>query len=135
MTYTISQVAKLMNLPVSTLRYYDNQGLLPFITRKDSGVRLFHDSDISMLQLIECLKKTGMPIKEIRIFTEWVKEGDLSIEKRYQMFLERKIAVLKQIEELNDSLSVINHKCNYYKKAVEAGTENIHKSLVNNQEV
>lgn len=47
MKYTIKKVAERMNLTPSTIRYYDKEGLLPFIERKASGYRLFAESDIS----------------------------------------------------------------------------------------
>ena len=81
-----------------------------------------------MLEIIECLKHTGMSIKDIKAFSNWVKDGDYSLEQRYEMFLERKKVVEAQIQELQKSLDLINHKCWYYKTALEAGTENIHKN-------
>lgn len=117
-----------MNLSVSTIRYYDKEGLLPFIERTESGYRIFLESDVKMLEIIECLKHTGMSIKDIKAFSNWVKDGDYSLEQRYEMFLERKKVVEAQIQELQKSLDLINHKCWYYKTALEAGTENIHKN-------
>ena len=93
MPYTIKQAAELTNLTPVTLRYYDKQGLLPFMERKESGYRVFSDGDIAMLRVIECLKKSGMSIKDIRQFSEWVLMGDDSLQERYEMFLERKRAV------------------------------------------
>lgn len=127
MKFTISEVAEKMNLSTSTIRYYDKEGLLPFIERKESGYRIFAESDVRMLQIIHCLKKTGMSIKDIKVFSDWVKEGDSSLKERYEMFLERKKAVKEQISELQKSLELINHKCSYYKTAIEAGTEDIYK--------
>lgn len=126
MTYTISDVSKMMNLPVSTIRYYDKEGLLPFIQRKESGYRIFTDNDIKMLEIIECFKRTGMSIKEIRQFIDWVKEGDESLEKRYQLFISRKKAVQQEMNDLQKQLDLIEHKLWYYKTALEAGTEDIH---------
>ncbi|AQM59540.1 MerR family transcriptional regulator [Clostridium baratii] len=128
MKFSISEVAKKMNLSVSTIRYYDKEGLLPFIERTESGYRIFSESDVKMLEIIECLKHTGMSIKDIKAFSNWVKDGDYSLEQRYEMFLERKKVVEAQIQELQKSLDLINHKCWYYKTALEAGTENIHKN-------
>lgn len=128
MKFSISEVAKKMNLSVSTIRYYDKEGLLPFIERTESGYRIFSESDVKMLEIIECLKHTGMSIKDIKAFSNWVKDGDYSLEQRYEMFLERKKVVEAQIQELQKSLELINHKCWYYKTALEAGTENIHKN-------
>lgn len=127
MEYSIGQVAEKLNLLCSTIRYYDKEGLLPFIQRKNSGVRVFSDSDINMLTIIECLKNTGMPIKDIKQFSAWCVQGDSTLQERYEMFLERKRIVEEQMEALKKSIEVIEHKCNYYKTALEAGTESIHK--------
>ena len=126
MPYTIKQAAELTNLTPVTLRYYDKQGLLPFMERRESGYRMFSDGDIAMLRVIECLKKSGMSIKDIRQFSEWVLMGDDSLQERYKMFLERKKAVEAQIADLQKTLDFINHKCWYYETAIEAGTEKIH---------
>ena len=105
MAYTIKQAAELTNLTPVTLRYYDKQGLLPFMERRESGYRMFSDGDIAMLRVIECLKKSGMSIKDIRQFSEWVLMGDDSLQERYEMFLERKRAVEAQMKE--DRKSVV----------------------------
>ncbi|MGN1328507.1 MAG: MerR family transcriptional regulator [Eubacterium sp.] len=123
MSYTIKQVSEMTNIPATTLRYYDKEGLLPFLERKESGYRVFNDGDIAMLQILECLKSTGMSIQEMKQFSKWAQEGDDSLEQRYEMFLERKKAVEAQIEELQKMLDVINHKCTYYETAIKAGTE------------
>ncbi|MBY0215120.1 MULTISPECIES: MerR family transcriptional regulator [Paenibacillus] len=127
MTYSISEVAKELNLTVYTLRYYDKEGLMPFVERTPSGVRKFKESDIDFLKIIQCLKLTGMPIKDIKDFIEWCSEGDSTLQERYDMFIERKASVQAQMEELRKTMKVIEHKCDYYKTAIAAGTEAIHK--------
>ncbi|MCV9887939.1 MerR family transcriptional regulator [Metabacillus halosaccharovorans] len=126
-TYSISEVAKELDLTVYTLRYYDKEGLMPFVERSSSGTRIFKESDISALKVIECLKSTGMPIKEIKHFIDWCSDGDSTLQQRYDMFIERKATVEAQIEELKKTMELIEHKCTYYKTALDAGTEDIHK--------
>ena len=126
--YSIKEISDILGLPTSTIRYYDKQGLLPFVERSDSGYRRFSENDLGLLRVIECLKKTNMPIKEIRQFTLWLQQGDASLKERHQMFLDRRKAVEKQIEQLQESLKVIDYKCWYYETALEAGTEAIHKN-------
>ncbi|MGD7009517.1 MerR family transcriptional regulator [Metabacillus sp. 84] len=126
-TYSISEAAKELHLTVYTLRYYDKEGLIPFVERTASGTRVFKETDISALKVIECLKLTGMPIKEIKHFIDWCSEGDATLQQRYDMFLERKMTVEAQMEDLRRTMEVIEHKCSYYKAALEAGTEEIHK--------
>src|SRR3954447_2667981 len=127
-TYSISEVAKELNLTPYTLRYYDKEGLMPFVERTPSGTRLFNESDISALKVIECLKATGMPIKEIKNFIDWCSDGDSTLQQRYDMFVERKALVEAQMEELKKTMELIEHKCLYYKTALGAGTEDIHKN-------
>ncbi|MBC5636370.1 MerR family transcriptional regulator [Ornithinibacillus sp. BX22] len=126
-TYSISEVAKELNLTVYTLRYYDKEGLMPFVERTANGTRLFKESDIDALKVIECLKSTGMPIKEIKNFIDWCADGDSTLQQRYDMFLERKASVEAQIAELQKTMELIEHKCSYYKIALDAGTEDVHK--------
>lgn len=125
-TYSISEVAKALNLTVYTLRYYDKEGLMPFVERTHSGIRVFKETDIDALKIIECLKATGMPIKEIKHFIDWCSDGDSTLQQRSNMFLERKAIVEAQMEELKKTMEVIEHKCLYYRTALEAGTEDIH---------
>lgn len=125
-TYTIKEAAEKMHLTTAALRYYDKEGLLPFMTRRDSGYRIFTEIDLEMLRIIECLKKTGMSIKNIHQFVLWVQQGDSSLQERYQLFLDRKKVVETQMAELQETLNLIQHKCRYYETALAAGTEKIH---------
>lgn len=127
MSYTIKEAAQITHLPATTLRYYDKEGILPMVERKESGYRIFSDKDITMIRLVECLKKTGLSIKDIKQFSKWVSDGDSSLQQRYQLFLDRKECVQQQIQELQETLELINYKCQYYETAIAAGTEAIHK--------
>lgn len=124
--YTTKDAAKLLGVQTSTIRFYDKEGLLPFMQRRESGYRVFHENDLALLRTIDCLKRTGMPIKDIRRFTDLLLERDASLQARYEMFLERREAVKEQIAELENTLEFIEKKCRYYETAIEAGTESIH---------
>lgn len=122
MPYTVSQAAQQMGLTAPTLRFYEKEGLLPFVERSASGIRVFQDADLDWLRMIECLKSTGMPIKDIRQYIDWSREGDATLEKRRQMFYERAKAVEAQIEALQRTLDTVRYKCWYYDVAVQAGS-------------
>ena len=83
MTYTIKEASDITGIPATTLRYYDKEGILPFLERKESGHRMFSEQDLSMLRIIECLKCTGMSIKDIRQYAVWAQMGDSTLEQRY----------------------------------------------------
>lgn len=118
--YAIKEVSDMMHLPASTIRYYDKQGLLPFVQRAESGYRMFSESDVGLLGMIECLKATGMPIKDIRQFCQWLQEGDSTLQQRYEMFLERRAAVQQQMEQLKKTMETIEYKCHFYEEALTA---------------
>lgn len=126
MEYSIGEAAQKAGISASTLRYYEKEGLLPSIKRDKNGIRSFTDEDLQSLRIIECLKATEMPIKDIRKFIDLCADGDNSLQERYELFLDRKAAVQKQIAELQEVAKVIDFKCWYYKTAIEAGTEKIH---------
>mgnify|MGYP001780049284 FL=1 len=126
--YTKKNAARMLGVPTSTIRYYDKEGLLPFVERLASGYRIFTEKDIATLRIIDCLKKTGMSIKEIRQFSSWLEQGDSSLQQRYDMFLERRRVVKQQMAELQKILDTVNYKCWYYETAIAAGTEKIHQS-------
>lgn len=128
MSYSMKEVCQILGLPSSTIRYYDKEGLLPFMERTEGGYRQFSDADVGLLKIIECLKRTGMPIKDIKQFTIWVQQGDASLKERHEMFLERKRAVEAQMAQLQETMKVIEYKCWYYQTALEAGTESVHQS-------
>ena len=114
MNYTIKQAAEKTHLTVHTLRYYDKEGLLPFVRRDTIGNRVFLDSDLDWLGLICCLKNTGMPIKQIGTFIKCSMAGDGSLHERLEMLLEHRKVVLEQIDQLNHNLDAINHKIEHY---------------------
>ena len=123
MLYTVGEMARVTDIPASTLRYYDQEGLLPFVSRSKGGIRMFSEADYSTLMVIDCLKKSGLSIKEIRSFMNLAQEGDSSLKERQAMFEKRREAVKEQIQELEHTLALLNYKCWYYETAVQAGTE------------
>lgn len=131
MNYTIKQAAEKMGFTIPTLRYYDKEGLLPFVEKKPNGTRVFKDEDFGRLAIITCMKNSGLPIKDIKKYMDLCQEGDSTLQERLEIFLERKEAVEKQREELNKIMETINHKIWYYETAIKAGTEAVHKQNKN----
>lgn len=129
MLYTVGEMAKRLGIPASTLRYYDKEGLLPFVERASGGMRMFRDSDYEWLQIIECLKKTGMQLKDIRTFINMAIVGDSTIDARLTLIEKQRSAVLAQIAELQQTLETLDFKCWYYETAKAAGTTDVPRSM------
>ncbi len=127
--YTIGQVAEMFGLPISTLRYYDKQGLFPRMQRV-SGIRRFSETEIEALRVIECLKKAGMEIKDIRQFMDWCVEGAATYPKRKALLEEQKAHVEAEIERMNRTLDMLKFKCWYYTQAIKDGSEDAIPAMI-----
>lgn len=125
MVYTVGEMAKLLDIPASTLRYYDKEGLLPFVERSSGGIRLFRESDFEWLQVIGCMKKAGMSIRDIRQYIQLAMQGDDTIDTRLQMFHHQRQVLLDQIREMQHTLETVEYKCWFYETAQAAGTTDV----------
>lgn len=122
-TYSIGEVAKMTSLSIPTLRYYDQEHFIPNLKKNVSGIRVFSEENIEAIKVIECLKKSGLSIKDIQQFMKMVKQGDETLPDRLKMFQALQKDVKKQIKELQKTLDLLDFKCKYYQKAVDDGTE------------
>ena len=125
MVYTVGEMSKLLGIPSSTLRYYDKEGLLPFVERSPGGIRMFKEKDYEWLKILECLKKAGMSIKDIKRYIELSLQGDETIGERLQMFRDQREALLAQMAALQQTLDVLDYKCWYYETAQQAGSTDV----------
>jgi len=123
MAYSIGQVAEKTGLSSYTLRYYDKEGLMPFIHRGNGGRREFTENDMDFVDLITCLKQTGMSLKEIRNFVNMSMEGNITLEQRLDMFKHQRDEVMKQIAQSQRYLEKLDHKVKYFEAACANGSE------------
>ena len=129
MIYTVGEMAKTLGVPASTLRYYDKEGLLPFVKRSSGGIRMFEEKDYEWLKVISCLKKAGMSLKDIREYIQLAMEGDSTIDQRLDLFLNQRKVLLEQMAELQQTLDTLDYKCWYYENARADGNEERVKTL------
>lgn len=127
--YTIKDVAERTGISQHTLRFYDKEGLLPFVKKSQSGTRLFSEEDFESLYTITCLKKSGMSIKQIQSFMALYARGPETLKARQDMFEAQREKVLAQMEELKEMLDVIDYKCWYFKEAQRVGNPEFYKKL------
>lgn len=120
--YTIGQISEMFNIPVSTLRYYDKEGLFPNMKR-ESNIRKFDDSEIETLRIIECLKKSGMEIKDIRRYMELCSKGSSTYAERKALFEKQRESVEGEIARLEKTLNMLKFKCWHYDQAIADGNE------------
>lgn len=131
MSYSIGEIADILGVNTSTLRYYDQMGIFPNVKRVN-GKRVFTDDDFKWLRVLKCMKKINMPVKKIREYVLLAQMGDDTLEERYQMILEQKKIIEKELDELQKCYKEFEFKEWYYKTAIEAGTEKVLENVVSN---
>ena len=122
MTYTTAKAAEKIGISAHTLRFYDKEGLLPNVGRDEHGNRRFTDNDLQWLSLLQCLKNTGMSLKDIKRFAECTTIGDDTIDERLALFESQTENVKQQIAELQRYLGLLEYKLAFYQKAKALGS-------------
>ncbi|MFV0392833.1 MAG: MerR family transcriptional regulator [Coprobacillaceae bacterium] len=126
MEYTIKEVTKEYLITASTLRYYEKEGLLPKIKKNTSGQRVYNKKDLEWLDIITCMRKTGMGIAYIKKYIELCHQGDDTILERYQIFLDQREIIKTQLAVLEKNLDTVDYKIDLYKREM-----NKHKNPMN----
>ena len=123
MNYSIQDISKKTGLTISTLRYYDKEGLFPNLERKESNYRVFTELELETLKIIACFKKAGLSILEIRKYMELIQKGDDTLKERLDIMVHQKEALEKQKKEIEESIACVEWKISYYEQALQDGTE------------
>ncbi|MCI8275556.1 MAG: MerR family transcriptional regulator [Lachnospiraceae bacterium] len=113
--YTMKEICESTGLSEHTVRYYDREGLIPLLERTPNGNRKFSENDLEWLQLICCLKRSGMPLEKIKKFMQLCLGGQSTCEERKELLLEHRAHIQDQMKALQDSLDVIDYKIDHYK--------------------
>lgn len=112
-TYSIGEFAQLVNITTSTLRYYEQEGLLT-PGRDKNNLRVFTDQDIGWVKFLLHLKGSGMTITELKKYTEWRSMGDQTIYERKNLLEKRKQMVADEMKALQENLDILNRKIEFY---------------------
>lgn len=120
MMYSVSQISLMSGLPASTIRFYEKEGIIPNVNRNTSGRRQYSDEDLLLLELVVCLKDTGMMIEEIKKYTHLIVQGNETIGQRREILLAHKKNVEQQLMRMRENLKQLNQKIAVYDGLVTA---------------
>lgn len=123
--YTIKEISAMFDLPASTLRYYEELGILTHVERTPSGQRKYRQRHINRLKTICCFKKTGMSIAKLQTFFACEEDEALHIDEILELLTDQKQHILDEIAQYQASLKHLDRKLHYYndiKTSMENGT-------------
>ena len=129
MNYTIKKVSEMTGLSIPTIRYYDKEGLLPDLQRKESGYRIFSDRDLEAIDLIGCFKESGLTIREIRHFMSLVRQGDVTLDERLAIFQTNIARLEEKLAAVQNALDHSRRTLAFYEIAAKTGSAETAKNL------
>ena len=112
--FTIGEVSAETGLSIDSLRWFEREGLFPAIRRNAGGQRRFSESDVERISLMLCLRRTGMPVRDMRRFIELLQGGEETHSERLELLLAQRARIFAEQERLVEDLSVVEHKVAYY---------------------
>lgn len=126
--YNINEVSKMMNIPSHTIRFYEKEGLIPFVKRAENGYRIFREEDLGWLEFIRCLKITGMPVNELREIITLTVNGEDTFDLRRSILFNHLEVLKEQQVQLDKAFEKVHTKLKYFDR-LEEEFKNQHKIL------
>lgn len=117
---TIGEISRQTGLAESTLRYYEKKGLIR-VGRDASGRRDYGAGDAAWVQFLQRLKETGMPLRDIRRYSELRYAGDATLPERLEMLRAHRAYVLAQRRRWEEYLTNLDEKIGLYEEALSRG--------------
>ncbi|WP_125583815.1 MerR family transcriptional regulator [Levilactobacillus cerevisiae] len=111
---TIQEVAKLMGISQSAIRYYDHQQLLPSVKRDKYNNRVFTENDLAWIKMVITLRELGMPVPTIREYVQLSAEGKQTLRQRLKIMTDEQERILAELEKVQGHYIMINHWINHY---------------------
>ncbi|MEV6369132.1 MerR family transcriptional regulator [Micromonospora musae] len=119
-TLTVGEAAERVGLTTYTLRWYEQEGLVAPVGRDSAGRRRYTTGDVDWLFLLTRLRRTGMPVRDMRRYAELARQGDRTLGARRALFESHRARVLTRMAELEADLKVLDHKIDAYRRAEES---------------
>ncbi len=115
---TISEVSKRCHISADTLRYYEKEGLLPYITRTEGGVRNYTEQDCAQIEFIKCMRSAGLSIAVLKQYFDLFARGKRTLKARRDLLAHERTQLQERLTELQNTLSRLDYKISIYDKAL-----------------
>ena len=112
--FTVKEVAQIMKISAHTVRYYDNEGLIPFVSRTQSNIRMFSEYDLSWIRTVHCLRATNLSISDIKKYIDLCLKGNKTIQQRAKIIFDQEKNLKEHLKQLQEQMKVLQVKKKYY---------------------
>lgn len=127
--FTMKETCRETGMTYEALKFYCNEGLVPNVKRDKNNHRLFDERDIAWIKSLTCLKNCGMSIQEMKIYIQLCQKGEASIPERKAILAQKRLELLKKMDDLQTSIDYIDWKQNFYDDVLSGKTA-YHSNLI-----
>lgn len=121
----ISEAAKISGLTAATLRYYESEGLIPPVTRKNGGVRDYQKDDLGWIDFIKCMRSAGMSVESLIEYTTLFRNGAESDEARKNILIRERDQLIAKQKEISETIEKLNHKIQSFEGTLKDSEESL----------
>lgn len=115
----INEVSKLYDISADTLRYYERIGLIPPVTRNESGIRDYSEADCNWVQFAKCMRGAGLSVESLIEYVALFGEGDKTRAARKEILIEERVKLMERMAQMQETLDKLNWKIEHYYKCTE----------------
>ena len=119
----IREVAEQTGLSMDTLRWYEREGLLPLVGRGSDGRRTYSPAAVRFILLVQALRRTGMPVSEVRRFVQLGPGTSDNHAPRMAILEQQQAAIEQQIALLRHDLGLVQDKIESYRGLLARGLD------------
>lgn len=124
---TITEVSKKYGLTADTLRYYERIGLIPSVPRNKSGIRDYDEESCQWIELMKCMRKSGVQIDALIQYVSLFQEGDATLDARKNLLIDQRNQLAERMKDMQASLERLNYKIERYEQGMMAAERNLQR--------
>lgn len=122
---TIAEVSEKYQISADTLRYYEKEGLIPYISRSEGGVRNYTEEDCARIGFVKCMRSAGLSIEVLKQYFELFAKGKRTLKTRRDLLATEREKLKDRMTELQDTLKRLDYKISVYDKALKSKTKEL----------
>jgi len=121
----ISEAARINGVTPATLRYYEREGLIPPVTRKNGGVRDYQQDDLGWIEFVRCMRSAGLSVESLIEYTSLFREGMDTAEERKNILIRQRDLLLLKYKEIGETIERLNGKIKSYEGDLRESEESL----------
>lgn len=114
----ISEVSKLYNMPIDTIRYYEKIGLMEAVEKNARGYRVYKEKDLRRLRFLKLMRSAGVTIERLKDYVDLFYIGEDTLAKRKQILIEQRHDLHLHICELQNVLNALDYNIDHFEETL-----------------